>query len=101
MRVNASYIKSTRGTSSVKWCRPSGPRSVSDCSGEKIVNSFAECRIVSGEVLAGTQTAGGSVGAGDKLQALVYDILPSTTAVFSYAIGSGKLSANEHLVLKQ
>ena len=30
-----------------------------------------------------------------KLQALVYDILPSTTAVFSYAIESRKLSANE------
>ena len=30
-----------------------------------------------------------------KLQALVYDILPSTTAVFSYAIRSRKLSANE------
>ena len=30
-----------------------------------------------------------------KLQALVYDILPSTTAVFSYAIGSRNLSANE------
>ena len=30
-----------------------------------------------------------------KLQALVYAILPSTTAVFSYAIGSRKLSANE------
>ena len=30
-----------------------------------------------------------------KLQALVYDILPSTTVVFSYAIGSRKLSANE------
>ena len=30
-----------------------------------------------------------------KLQALVYDILPSTTAVFSYAIGSRKLSANQ------
>ena len=29
-----------------------------------------------------------------KLQALVYDILPSATAVFSYAIGSRKLSAN-------
>ena len=28
-----------------------------------------------------------------KLQALVYDILPST--IFSYAIGSRKLSANE------
>ena len=30
-----------------------------------------------------------------KLQALVYDILPLTTAVFSYAMGSRKLSANE------
>ena len=30
-----------------------------------------------------------------KLQALVYDIRPSTTAVFSYGIGSRKLSANE------
>ena len=30
-----------------------------------------------------------------KLQALVYDILPSTTAVFNYTIGSRKLSANE------
>ena len=30
-----------------------------------------------------------------KHQALVYDILPSTAAVFSYAIGSRKLSANE------
>ena len=30
-----------------------------------------------------------------KLQALVYDIVPSTTAVFSYALGSRKLSANE------
>ena len=34
-----------------------------------------------------------------KLQALVYDILPSTTAVFSYAIGSRKLSANEQFVV--
>ena len=33
---------------------------------------------------------------GRKLQALAYDILPSTTAaVLSYAIGSRKLSANE------
>ena len=32
---------------------------------------------------------------GVKLQALVYDIPPSTTAVSSYAIGSRKLSANE------
>ena len=30
-----------------------------------------------------------------KLQALAYDILPSTTAIFSYAIGSRKLLANE------
>ena len=33
-----------------------------------------------------------------KLQGLVYDILPSTTAVFSYAIGSRKLSANEQFL---
>ena len=32
---------------------------------------------------------------GPNLQALVYDILPSTTAVFSYAKGSRKLSAKE------
>ena len=32
-----------------------------------------------------------------KLQAQVYDILPSTAAVFSFAIGSRKLSANEQL----
>ena len=30
-----------------------------------------------------------------ELKALVYDILPSTTAVFSYSIGSRKLSAND------
>ena len=30
-----------------------------------------------------------------ELQALVYHIVPSTTAVFSYAIGSRKLSAKE------
>ena len=38
-----------------------------------------------------------------EIQALVYDILPSTTAVFSYAIGPRKLSANEQffVVLKQ
>ena len=38
-----------------------------------------------------------------KFQALVYDIFPSTTAVFSYVIGPGKLSANEQFfaVLKQ
>ena len=29
------------------------------------------------------------------LQALVYHILPSTTAVFSYIVGPTKLSANE------
>ena len=30
-----------------------------------------------------------------KLQALVYNILPSTTAIVDYAIGLKKLSANE------
>ena len=49
-------------------------------------------------------TAEGRERGDHKLQTLVYDILPSTTAVFSYAIGSRKLSANEQvflLVLKQ
>ena len=32
-----------------------------------------------------------------KLQAAVHDILPSTTAVFNYAIGFRKLSANEQI----
>ena len=40
-----------------------------------------------------------SVRAQPKLQALVYDILPSTTAVFIYAIGARKLSANEQFFL--
>ena len=38
---------------------------------------------------------GGGGGGTCKFQALVYDILPSTTAVFSYAVGPRKLSANE------
>ena len=33
-----------------------------------------------------------------KLQTLVYDILSSTTAIFSCIIGSWKLSANEFFV---
>ena len=37
----------------------------------------------------------GKKKAWSKLQTLVYDILPSTTAVFSYVTGSWKLSANE------
>ena len=37
----------------------------------------------------------GLTGGGVKLQALVYDILSSTTAAFSYTIGSRKLSDNE------
>ena len=49
------------------------------------------------EVGGCTWLAGTSLRDNDvlKLQAQVYDILPSTTAVFSYAIGSRKLSANE------
>ena len=34
-----------------------------------------------------------------KLQALFYHVLPSTTAVFSYAIGSRKLSVNEQFLV--
>ena len=34
-----------------------------------------------------------------QIPSTVYDILPSTTAVFSYAIGPRKLSANEQFFL--
>ena len=52
---------------------------------------------VEGGVVRGRGGCNGRKGGsrGGKLQALVYDILPSTTAVFSYAIGSRKPSANE------
>ena len=33
-----------------------------------------------------------------ELQALVYDIFPSTTAIVDYAIGLEKLSANEQVL---
>ena len=46
------------------------------------------------------QEEGNAPGTSDpKLQAPVYDILPSTIAVFSYAIGSRKLSANEQFFI--
>ena len=48
-----------------------------------------------GDIKARNRWGGVGDGGRSKLQALVYDILPSTTAVFSYAIGSRKLSANE------
>ena len=72
------------------------------CEAELDVDHFA-LRPQKRGCLLGTGTGGKR--ARDKLQALVYDILnvPSTTTVFSYAIGSRKLSANEQflLVLKQ
>ena len=36
-----------------------------------------------------------------KLQALIYDILPSTTAVFSYAIGSTHTHTHTHTKKKK
>ena len=47
-----------------------------------------------------SQQASNTVGQATlgPLQALVYDILPSTTAVFSYAKGPRRLSANSFFV---
>ena len=54
------------------------------------------CRLVLSQSLHPTGQHHSGVDKGRLiLQALVYDILPSTAAVFSYAIGSRKLSANE------
>ena len=44
--------------------------------------------------MEGGGRTGGS-GVEGEGEGLVYDILPSTAVVFSYAIGSRKLSANE------
>ena len=63
----------------------------------KVTSHFALCPLKQGG-LVGTVTGGKGgkrVKAWPKPQALVYDILPSTTALFSYAIGSTKLSANK------
>ena len=66
--------------------------------------SHQPCRVTSGWILTGQGFKWFSSFLaldgrdGYKLQALVYDILPSTTAVFSYTIGSRKLSANEQLL---
>ena len=58
-------------------------------------------RVTLGYVCGGVGVGSGWGGGGIlwlKLQALVYGILPSTTAVFSYAIGSRKLPANEQFL---
>ena len=56
-----------------------------------MVSSFLDCL----QWIEWCQIVWGGVGVDAKLQTLVYDILPSTTAVFNYAIGFWKLSANE------
>ena len=60
------------------------------CGSNWDLNELAE-KVNSGEKLLWPLL----LGIKPKLQALVYDILPSTTAVFSYTLGPRKLSANE------
>ena len=52
-------------------------------------------RDTGGNWIPGGGETGNFTNSTPKLQALVYDILPSTTAVFSYAVGSRKMLANE------
>ena len=71
----------------------------------QIIINFAEITILcfaqrlngvkSSQLLIITDSACAKDSPRGKLQALVYDILPSATAVFSYAIGSIKLSTNK------
>ena len=56
---------------------------------------WSPCFIQSGHCLPSLLSRSQQDTTDATLQALVYDILPSTTAVFSYAIGSRKLLANE------
>ena len=82
-RVNTP-VGSTRGASAVK-----GQHS---CGGCWVCNDSPGLA-----PLWGQKRVAMAVRGQHKLQALVYDILSSTTAVFSYAIGSRKLSANEQV----
>ena len=59
------------------------------------LNMWALGRLRSVRIVSLPQPAVQTPIASLRLQALVYDILPSTTAVSSYAIGSRKLSASE------
>ena len=69
---------------------------------ETVQSSILYRRAKSGLILTASHyprsNAGHALTVHPKLQALVYDTLPSTTAVFSYAIGSRKLSANEQFL---
>ena len=58
-------------------------------------HSFISTRTF-GRALTASVDSCAEIKSAPRLQALVYDILLSTTAVFSYAIRSRKLSANEH-----
>ena len=53
------------------------------------------CLIAGMAQVSETRDQQGRVRTSSKLQALVYDILPPTTAIVDYAIGLEKLSANE------
>ena len=72
---------------------PGVPRTPDKASLSTFATMCSEC--LRGLFLWRKGATTGKVNNACKLQALLYDILPSTTAVFSYAIGSRKLSANE------
>ena len=57
--------------------------------------TYIQCSLCTFQVHRNLLARRVSDSVGSKLQALIYDILPLTTAVFSYAIGSRKLLANE------
>jgi len=61
--------------------------------------SYATELFISAQLSIGAVSALRKVWVLIKLQARVYDILLSTTAIFNYAIGSRKLSANEQFLL--
>ena len=79
-------------------CRPAHPfvclTSCTDSSPDVLV--IKDC---CGVCVSVSLSVNSPVHSSSKLQALVYDIPPSTTAVFSYAIGLRKLSANEQFLV--
>ena len=96
------YIATTTMTPALRWA---AMRDVLEKGEKKQIrtarsNRFTRCSecatlYTSAHLSTDAVSTLGKVWVLTRLQALLYDILPSTTAVFSYAIGSRKLSANE------
>ena len=94
--INQSAGEDSQVRTACLHCRQAPSLLVSSTLAVHQLTATATWSVVSSGVRAGLALASETR---PKLQTLVHDILPSTTAVFSYAIGSRKLSANEQFLV--